>query len=127
MIFDRIKKLNKGKKHLKITCDNTSGQNKNNTTIWFYLYLVICDYYESIELNFMILRHTKFKYDGNFGMIKKLYKRTRVDCLDYMVEVIKKSSPVGLNKVQYYEGGKGFQYLDIKAILKIYFRKLPSI
>ena len=26
-----------------------------------------------------------------------------------------------------YEGGKGFQYLDLKAILGIYFKKLPSI
>src|SRR5436309_734133 len=51
MIFDGIKKLNKGEKHLKITCDNAGGQNKNNVTIWFYLYLVICGYYESIELN----------------------------------------------------------------------------
>ena len=44
-----------------------------------------------------------------------------------MVEVIKKSSPAGLNKAQCYEGGKGFQYLDIKSILGIYFKKLPSI
>jgi hypothetical protein len=41
--------------------------------------------------------------------------------------VIKKSSPAGLNKAQCYEGGKGFQYLDIKAILGIYFKKSPSI
>jgi hypothetical protein len=39
-----------------------------------------------------------------------------------VVEVIKKSSPAGLNKAQCYEGGKGFQYLDIKAILGIYLR-----
>ena len=44
-----------------------------------------------------------------------------------MVEVVKKSSPAGLNKAQCYEGGKGFQYLDLKAILGIYFKKLPSI
>ena len=75
----------------------------------------------------MIPGHTKFKCDGNFGMIKKLYRRTRVDCLDHVVEVIKKSSPAGLNKTQCYEGGKGFQYLYIKAILGIYFKKLPSI
>src|SRR3954453_1070726 len=59
MVFDGIKKLNKGEKHLKITCDNAGGQNKNSVTIWFYLYLVICNYYESIELNFMIPGHTK--------------------------------------------------------------------
>ena len=44
-----------------------------------------------------------------------------------MVDVIRKSSSAGLNKAQCYEGGKGFQYLDIKAILGIYFKKLPSI
>lgn len=40
MIFDGIKKLNNGERHLTITCDNDNagGQNKNNnnTTIWFY-------------------------------------------------------------------------------------------
>ena len=33
MVFDGIKRLNKGEKHLKITCDNAGGQNKNNVTI----------------------------------------------------------------------------------------------
>ena len=33
MVFNGIKKLNKGEKHLKITCDNAGGQNKNNATI----------------------------------------------------------------------------------------------
>ena len=32
------KKLNKGEKHLKITCNNAGGRNKNNATTWFYLY-----------------------------------------------------------------------------------------
>ena len=127
MVFDVIKRLNKGEKHLKITCDNAGGQNKNNVTIWFYLYLVICGYYKSIELNFMIPGHTKFKCDGSFGLIKKLYGKTRVDCLGHVVEVIKKSSPAGLNKTQCYGGGKGFQYLDIKSILGIYFKKLNGL
>ena len=75
----------------------------------------------------MIPGHTKFKCDGNFGMIKKLYRKTRVDCLGHVVSVVKKSSPAGLNKAQCYEGGKGFQYLDIKAILGIYFKKLNGL
>jgi hypothetical protein len=33
IVFDGIKRLNKGKKHLKVTCDNAGGQNKNNATI----------------------------------------------------------------------------------------------
>jgi hypothetical protein len=92
LVFDGIKRLNKGEKHLKITCDNAGGQNKNNTTIWFYLYLVICGYYESIELNFMIPGHTKFKCDGSFGLIKRLYRKTTVDCVDHIVDIVKRSS-----------------------------------
>ncbi len=33
IIFDRIKKLNKNEKYLKITCNNAGNQNKNNATI----------------------------------------------------------------------------------------------
>ena len=33
MIFNEIKKLNKGEKHLKIICNNAGSQNKNNVTI----------------------------------------------------------------------------------------------
>jgi hypothetical protein len=32
------------------------------------LYLVICGYYKSIELNFMIPGHTKFKCDGRYQL-----------------------------------------------------------
>ena len=34
LVFDGIKQLNKSEKHLKITCDNVSEQNKNNTTFF---------------------------------------------------------------------------------------------
>jgi len=33
LVFDAIKRLNKGEKRLKVTCDNAGGQNKNNATI----------------------------------------------------------------------------------------------
>ena len=98
IVFDRIKRLSKGEKHLKITCNNAGGQNKNNATIWFYLYLVICGYYESIKLNFMVPGHTKFKCDSSFELIKKLYWNTTVDCVDHIIEVVRRSSTTRLNK-----------------------------
>src|SRR5688572_32567056 len=105
MIFDGIKKLNKGEKHLKITCDNAGGQNKNNVTIWFYLYLVICGYYERIELTFMVPAHTKFKRHGSFALIKTLYTRTTVDCPDHVASVLNTSSPAALNNAHCHERG----------------------
>ena len=62
------------------------------------MYLVICGYYESIELNFMILGHIKFKCNSSFGLIKKLYYKTTVNYVDRIINVIKKSSIARLNK-----------------------------
>ena len=67
----------------------------------------------------MIPGHTKFKCDGSFGLIKKLYRKMTVDCVDHIVEVVKRSSTAGLNKAQCYENGKGFQYLDLNSVLGI--------
>jgi hypothetical protein len=74
------------------------------------LYLVIAGYYESVELNFMVPGHTKFKCDGSFDLIKRLYRKTTVDCVDHVVDVVKRSSIAGLNKVRRYNGSNGFQY-----------------
>ncbi len=39
----------------------------------------------------MILGHTKFKCDSSFGLIKKLYRKTTVNCVDHIVKVLKKN------------------------------------
>src|SRR5215472_16625891 len=98
------------------------------TPLWFYLYLVICGYCESIELNFMIPGQTKFKCDGSFGLIKRLYRKTMVDCVDHIVDVVKRSSITRLNKARRYNyGDEDFQYYDIISSLKTYFKKLPGL
>ena len=75
----------------------------------------------------MVPGHTKFKCDGSFGLIKKLYRKTTVNCVKHIVEVVKKSSAAGLNKAQCYENGKGFQYLDLNSVLGIFFKKLSGL
>ena len=126
LVFNGIKQFNRGEKHLKLTCDNAVGQNKNNATIQFCQFLVMNGYYESVELNTMIAGHTKFKVDGNFGLIKRRYRKSTIYTKEQFEEVVIKSSPVGLNKVQCYEDGRGFQYFDFKVLEK-YFEKLPKI
>jgi len=85
-------------------------------------------YYESIELNFMVPGHTKFKCDGSFGLIKSsIDRKTTVDCVNHIVEVMKKSSTAELNKAQCYDNGKGFQYLDLNSVLGIFFKKLSGL
>jgi len=38
----------------------------------------------------MIPGHTKFKRDGSFGLIKNLYRKKTVDCVDHIVESCEK-------------------------------------
>ena len=49
--------------------------------------------------------------------------KTTVNCVDDIVEVVKRSSTIGLNKAQCYKKGKGVQYLDL-SMLGIFFKKL---
>ena len=127
LVFNAIKQFNRGEKHLKINCDNSAGQNKNKVSLWFYSCLVIKGYHETIEQNFMMKGHNKSKVDGNFGMIKRRYKKSTVYNIEQFAEVVRKSSPEGYNKVQLYENGKGFNYYDFKEKLEPYFARLPSI
>src|ERR1043165_2404881 len=75
----------------------------------------------------MVPGHTKFKCDGSFGFIKRLYRKTMVHCVDHVAEVVKRSSTTGLNRARCYNGNEGFQYYDIISGLKTYFKKLPGL
>ena len=126
LVFNGIKQFNQGEKHLKLTCDNAVGQNKNNATLQLCQFLVMNGYYESVELNFMIAGHTKFKVDGSFGMIKRKYRKSTIYNKEDFIEVVEKSSSQGLNKVQCYKNERGFKYYNFKVLEK-YFEKLFKI
>ena len=48
----------------------------------------------SITLSFMVVGHTKFAPDAGFGLIKKKYKKTNVECLQDIVEMVNNSAAV---------------------------------
>src|SRR3954467_9291338 len=75
----------------------------------------------------MVPGHTKFKCDGSFGLMKRLYRKTTVDCVDHVADVVKRSSIAGLNKARRYNGDEGFQYYDIISGLETYFKKLHGL
>src|SRR5262249_36173496 len=61
-----------------------------------------------------------------FSLIKRLYRKTAVDCVDRVVDVVKKPSIAGVNKAQGY-GKNGFQYFDIISGLETYFKKSSGL
>ena len=47
-----------------------------------------------ITLSFLIIGHTKFSPDWCFGLFKQAYQRTKIGCLDDIVQVVEKSAVV---------------------------------
>ncbi|RIA93443.1 hypothetical protein C1645_819411 [Glomus cerebriforme] len=103
LVWHAIHKYNYGEKKLVIVCDNCVGQNKNNYSLFFYSWLIDHGMYDEIELNFMILGHTKFICDSCFGLIKILYQKSK-----------------------HYLDRKGFQYYNFKDYFQT-FKKIPNI
>ena len=48
-------------------------------------------------MNFLLARHTKLSFDWCFGLIKRTFRRTKVDCHQYIAQVVANSSTVGIN------------------------------
>jgi hypothetical protein len=62
-------------KELNIVMDNCGGQNKNNHVILLAPYYVEVGYFETVNMNFLVVGHTKNVCDRRFNNLKKEYKR----------------------------------------------------
>ena len=83
-----------GESSVHLHADNCSGQNKNRHVIAYLMWRILTGRHKQITLSFLIVGHTKFSPDTCFGLIKRLYRRTFVGCLDDITKVVSKSSVV---------------------------------
>lgn len=126
LVYSALKNFAKeGKKHLKVTCDNCAGQNKNNLSLWFWAWLIMLKWYDDITINFMIPGHTKFICDSNFGHIKKKYWKTKINTMDDIERVIKSSAK--LNEAVRYKNNPEWTWYDFDSFLRPHFKPLPNI
>jgi hypothetical protein len=127
MVHNTLIKRCRGEKRLKITCDNCSGQNKNNTSFFYYCWLTLNGTYDFVEVNFMIPGHTKFICDRYFGLLKTLYCKTRINTIDDVVRVVMHSTKGGINKAIRYQSGDGWTYYDFTKYFVPHFHKIPHL
>ena len=83
----------------------------------------------SCELSFMIPGHTKFSPDRFFGMIKRRYRRTRINTLSQLAEVVD-SSTVERRNTAYvigHDSTKPFAYYSWSEYLQQNFSAIPRI
>src|SRR6266542_1705621 len=69
---------------------------------------------------------TWYNCDSCFGLIKILYRKSKVNTVDDVVSIINRSTTVHLNTSQHYLNGEGFQYYNFKDYFQM-FKKLPNI
>nr|XP_022302539.1 uncharacterized protein LOC111110356 [Crassostrea virginica] len=84
------------KSHGEIGChlhaDNCVGQNKNKTTLHYLAWRCLNRFHKKINLHFMIAGHTKCLCDSCFGMLKKKYRRSEVDGIEQLEQVVEQSA-----------------------------------
>ena len=98
------------------------GQNKNTTMMWYLAWRVITGQHDTIQLNFMLPGHTKFRPDSYFGLFKKYYRRQdHVDDMDDLADCVRQCGQNVTCVPQLYQD---WQYHDWNAFLGQWFGPL---
>ncbi len=66
----------------------------------------------------------KFSPDKSFGIIKKLYNSSNIDCFNDLIQCVVKSSPAGLHSAV---SGADVTWNDWTSYLHQFFKPLPKI
>ena len=94
----------------------------------YLLWRVLTGRHTKITLSFLIAGHTKFSCDWCFGLLKRKLKRTRVDSLGDMEDVVKDSARGNIAQLCENERGEVFvPTYDWKAYLPSFFKKVVGI
>ena len=79
---------------------------------------------ESIEISFLLVGHTKFAPDWCFGLVKQLFRKSTVGCLDDMVRVVNQSATTNYAQLVGTEDGTRFvEQFDWASFFAPYFRR----
>ena len=112
---------------MHLHADNCSGQNKNNAMIQYLLWRVITGKHQTVTLSFMLAGHTKFAPDSMFGLFKRKYRNTKVDCLSDIECVVRAASPAGVLIPWREAGNVVVPMYSWDTYLLQFFWKLPAI
>ena len=84
--------------------------------------------HKSIRLSFLIVGHTKFSPDWCFGLLKQKFRKTSVNCLKDIEDVVDGSAVVNTSQLVGDQFGKVIvPTYDWADYLGVHFNKVPSI
>ena len=114
-----------GERRVTLQDDNCVGQNKTTTMMWYLAWRVITGQHDTIQLNFMLPRHTKFRPDSYFGQFKKYYRRQ--DHVDDMYDLADCVWQCGQDVTCVPQLYQDWHYYDWNAFLGQWFSPLAGL
>ena len=95
----------------------------------YLLWRVLTGRHKKITLSFLLAGHTKFAPDWGFGLVKRQYRKTVINCLEDISDAVKKSAPaVSLSQLcASQEGEIIVPVYDWTSYLASFFKKLPGL
>src|SRR5256885_9169956 len=97
--------------------------------IMYLMWRVMNDLHEEITYSFMVADHTKFSPDGFFGLLKLKLRKSEVDNLDDLIDVVNKST-LGYNQAKtIFDKDKNriVHFYNWTEYLSKYFKPIPNI
>lgn len=92
-VHDFLETNGLGEKHAYFHGDNCCAQNKNNMLMGYFLWRVLNNMNETITMSFLPVGHTKFSPDPAFGILKAKFRRSTINNLNELVQVVNDSTP----------------------------------
>ena len=81
-----------------------------------------------VTLSFLVVGHTKFAPDWCFGLVKRLYRRTKVGCLQDIAKVVDDSAICNVSQLVSDETGEGYcPYRDWTSFFAPKLKKIKGI
>eukprot|EP00731_Ephydatia_muelleri_P000984 Em0001g984a len=112
-------------RRVTLQADNCVGQNKNTTMMWYLAWRVITGQQDTIQLNFMLPGHTKFRPNSYFGLFKKYYRRQdHVSDMDDLADCVRQCGQDVTCVPQLYQD---WHYYDWNAFLGQWFSPLAGL
>ena len=106
LLHDYLTNFSVGERILHLHADNCVGQNKNNARIHYLLWRCLKGLNSEIHLSFLLTGHTKFSPDAGFGLLKRTFRRTEVNCLADIAKVVNESAAMNEARLVGNENGE---------------------